>query len=175
MRNDTAKWPAPAVGPRGQVQAQGITLDQITLPRQVLISGPRDAAMALAGTTQATGWPDVAMGDHYALSLRRDRILMVGGQIDSFGWRADVGLATSDIGTGYTVFSLQGPRAEKVLRTGTELSEKIPSASCLRLWNGYDILLYRHTATDRYLLHVGSALAEGLWDMLNRQIRMVSA
>lgn len=175
MRNDTERWPAAADGPRPGVDRSGVTLRRLDVPQQVVISGPRAAALSFADQPSAVGWPDLATGQTYALSLRRDRLLLVGAAIATFGWLDGPGLAVSDMSAGYDMFELRGPRAMAVLRTGTELSLNTPSESCLRLWHGYDFMLYRYGADDSFRMHMGRADAAAVWDMLIRQMDLVAA
>lgn len=174
MRNDTARWPATTVGQKPDASSAGVTLRHITPAQQTLISGPRKAALTLVKQKEVVGWPEIATGETYAISMRRDRLIMIGGGITKYGWDDKAGLAISDVSSGYEIMSISGHRAYDVLRTGTELPLDQPSRSALRLWNGYGVILYRHGTEDTYRIHAASAHFEGVWEMLNRQMKLVS-
>lgn len=166
MRNDNLKWqpsntsPTPvAVG-----ETQLICIDGL---QQTLISGPRQAALALAQVNQASGWPDTTEGDYFALSMRRDRILLVGACQLQQGWITEHGLAVSDVSGQYKVIEIKGPQAFSLLCQGTELNINQASASAARIWHGYGVLLYRHQQQDCFRLHVARAHFDALWQLLS--------
>ena len=103
------------------------------------------------------GWPDVATGEAYRITLRRDRVVDVGGEAPEEGWNAERGEATSDITDGWSVFDLSGPRAFDILKRGTEISLDTLSASVARRLFGLDVWLYRHSndGWHRQRKHIG--------------------
>ena len=157
MRNDTAKWDAPVEGP-WKIRASRITVERITLPRQTLISG----VDVLSKYAPCTGWPEIAQGDSYTVSLRRDRVLRVGGPVVTEGWDAPNNHAISDMSSGYAVFAIAGPGALDLLKRGTEIDLGAPSKSAARLFAGLGVILYRHRDADCVRLHVGAARAPAL-------------
>ena len=172
MRDDSGKWPAFKAGLKPDIQAEGVLVRHVAPVAQTLISGARDAALSFAKTDSCAGWPDVASGAIYAVSLRRDRILAVGLNAVETGWLEVPQLAVSDVSAGFQVIDLSGEMALEVLKTGTELSLGAPSGSAVRYWNGYEIILYRYAGERSFRLHISSPLFEGLWEMIQRQVRL---
>jgi len=158
MRDDSGKWDAPL--PSGYAHdANGMTLAAVTLARQVLISGPD----VLTQTKQPiAGWPDIVTADSYALSVRRDRVLLVNGPTVSEGWHDDIGQAVSDASDAYAVFDVSGERSLEVLKRGAELNLDVPSRSVARLLFGLGVFLYRYETENSFRIHVASAHAEAL-------------
>jgi hypothetical protein len=170
MRDDTARWAAPDVSHGRNLAGDGLQIRRVRLESQTLISGPRNRAMQEAGLQSTAAWPDVVPDDRYALSLRRDRILCVNTGPSDTGWLEDRGLAVSDMTSGYEVVEITGQDALDFLKTGTELSLNEVSASALRLWHGFGVILYRFQQPDRYRLHVAMGFGEGLWDTMASQL-----
>lgn len=170
MRDDRTRWAAPDGAEDRRLEARGLSIRRVVPERQMIVSGPRPAALQLCGFRVAAGWPDIVLEDRYAVSMRRDRVLLVNAPQLATGWLDDSGLAVSDVTDGYEVVDVSGPDALEFLRTGTELSLDDASASSLRLWHGLGVILYRVGDPDRYRLHVASGLAEGLWDILAAQL-----
>lgn len=166
MRNDNLKWQPSNITPE-TITAGEHSLTCLHNMSQTLISGPRQEALELAGLSQCTAWPDIAEGDHYGLSMRRDSILLIGGTPVPQGWLAQQGLAVSDASGQYQVIELKGPQALKLLQQGTELDINQPSAATVRLWHGYGVLLYRHQQQDCFRLHVTRGHFDALWLLLS--------
>ena len=158
MRDDSHKWTPPA-GVPAPLDLGGATLRAALLPRQTLISG---TAVRQNSPLPVIGWPDVATGEAYRITLRRDRVVEVGGDAPEEGWNAERGEATSDITDGWSVFDLSGPRAFDILKRGTEISLSEPSASVVRKLWGLDTWLYRHGSEDTFRLHIARAMEEAL-------------
>jgi hypothetical protein len=133
--------------------------------RQTVISGPYRACLNLSGFQQAVGWPHAEPGESYALRLRRDRVLVVNGPVLADGWNAEHGVAVSDMTDGFAVIDLQGSDCLFVLRRGTEVSIEMPSASCIRLFAGHEVILFSR-GTDAYRLHVARGHLEAIWVLL---------
>lgn len=166
MRNDNLKWQPSNTTPAALVVGEH-SLTCLHNLTQTMISGPRQAALDLADLVQCIAWPDVAESDHYGLSMRRDRILVVGDHALPQGWLTQQGLAVSDVSGQYQVIELTGPRALSLLQQGTELDINQASGSVARLWHGYGVLLYRHQQQDCYRLHVARAHFDALWQLLS--------
>ncbi|WP_136440889.1 hypothetical protein [Pacificoceanicola onchidii] len=175
MRDDRHKWPAiPGTG-RPDLVREGISLRLVTAPRQTVISGAVSDCLALCGLSAAIGGgPDMAQGQTYCLRQRRDRILVVGGPDIADGWHSDLNVAVSDMTSAYSVIEMAGERVEQIIRTGTEFDGMQRSASTSRLWHGYGVLLYRYGRDDQFRMHVRSPLLDPVWDMLERQINVLS-
>ncbi len=166
MRDDSAKWDAPAVL-ADTVRANGLVLTQVDLTRQTLISGPG----VLAQTEwPVVGWPGLAPAAPYAIALRRDRVLVVDGPEMTDGWHEETNCAVSDASDAYAVFDLSGARAFGVLQRGAELSLDVPSKSAARLLFGLGVFLYRIEAEDRFRIHVASGHAEALLAHIHLQM-----
>lgn len=175
MRNDTAQW-SPDVGfARNKVTTGSVTLAQLEPARQTLVSGPYQAALALAELGGATGWAEPAQGETYALRLRRDRILVVNGAELADGWHDAAGLAVSDMTAGYSVFEITGNGAFDVLRRGTEISLETPSASVARAFYGYPVLVYAVVAQNAYRIHTPRGHGHNLWALLKNFCEQVDA
>ena len=174
MRNDSDRWPTPRPTQGIDFTSENLTIRRDPPVQQTLISGPLDAAINFANVGLPNRWPDVAQGDRYLVSMRRDRVLAVNASINRFGWIDPEGLAISDATAAYTIISVIGSNALEVLRTGTELSLKTQSNSAVRLWNGYDVLLYRFGNEQDFRLHVPSALQDSVVEMLERQARLLT-
>ena len=158
MRDDRLKW-TPFGDAPPLLDLGGATLARVTPPRQSLISG---TGIRAASTLPLIGWPDIAPAAPYRLSLRRDRVVEVGGPPVSEGWDETANQARSDITDAYTILDLSGSRALDILKRGTEISLDTLSASVARRLFGLDVWLYRHSNDDNYRLHVVHALAEPL-------------
>lgn len=158
MRNDSNKWDAPAALTVGHTE-NGVALTPIELTRQTLISGPRVLSQA---DWSIVGWPGIAPTPPYALSLRRDRVLLVDGPDMAEGWQEDTQRAISDASDAYSVFDVSGDRAFEVLQRGAELRLDAESKSVARLLFGIGVLLYRVNTEDQFRIHVASSHAEAL-------------
>ena len=166
MRNDNARW-TPAKGlDRPEFQRDGCTLRVIRPKRQILLSGPMNALLNAAGLSQAVGWPEQASGDTYAIRLRRDRVLVINGHEMTDGWDSDRGIAISDVTDGYAIIGLEGTRTLQVLKRGTEIDPSEPSASVVRGFAGYPIMVYAYGSDHSYRIHVPRVYLEGLWERL---------
>ncbi len=169
MRNDTARWPDPRGLPE-RIEAEGLAIAPLPARPMAMISGPVDAALALYGKLHAWGWPDVIRDGAVALSLRRDRILMLGADEIREGWDGRRGLAISDVSGAWEGLELHGPRAFEVLRMGTEISLDIPSASVARLFSGVELLLWR-AGEQRFRLLVPVERAVFIRELLARFVQ----
>ena len=158
MRDDAHRW-TPPPGLAEQTDLGGATLAAAILPRQTLISGTH---VRQNSPLPLIGWPDIALGDAYRFTLRRDRVVEVGGDARPEGWNVETGEAASDITDGWSVLALSGPRAIDILKRGTEVSLNEPSASVVRKLWGLDVWLYRHGGEDRFRLHIAHAMDEAL-------------
>lgn len=158
MRDDRNRWTAPDSNP-ATLDLGGATLERLAPLRQSLISGP---GVRAASALQLIGWPDIAPAQPYAIVLRRDRIVEVGGDPGTEGWDTGTNRAFSDISQAYAVFDLGGPRAFDILKRGTEITHDLASASVARKLFALDVWLYRHRTDDRYRIHVTHALSEAL-------------
>lgn len=161
MRDDSHKWDVPPDYSAAIIR-QGVAVTALAPPRQTLISG----AAVLERHRDALGWPDIAQGDSYALCLRRDRVLLVGGPAMEDGWDGAQGLAVSDVSDGYAMFQIAGPAALALCRRGAELSLATPSRSVARAVFGFECLLYRWGDDATCRVHVSRAHAQALWQTL---------
>jgi hypothetical protein len=171
MRDDSEKWDAPDALPRVHTE-NGVTLTPVTLTRQVLISGPQ---VLSCPDWPILRWPDIAPAPPYALSLRRDRVLLVDGPEMADGWHPDSGCAISDASDAYAVFDLSGRRAFEVLQRGAELRLDLPSPSVARLLFGLAVFLYRVEKGDRFRIHIASSQAEALVKSLKLALGFVGS
>lgn len=158
MRDDRLKWPAPSSAPIN-VTLDDAVLSSVAEMRQTLISGPNVLRQL---DVPVGAWPNPVIGESYALSLRRDRILQINGPKVALGWDDAKSLAVSDASDAYAVFELLGQGAFDVLKRGTEISLAVPSKSVTRRLFGLAVMVYRHEAEDRFRLHVARASADAL-------------
>ncbi|MEO9779900.1 MAG: hypothetical protein ABJH07_25775 [Sedimentitalea sp.] len=158
MRDDSERW--DAADPNGYVHAaNGITLVPAAVSRQTLLSGSR----VLTQTEQSiASWPDIVADESYALSIRRDRVLLVNGPAVAEGWHEDSCQAVSDASDAYAVLDMSGEKSLEVLKRGAELNLNIPSKSTARIVFGLGVFLYRYDAENRFRIHVASGYAEAL-------------
>lgn len=165
MRDDRHKWtPAPDSYP--PLAGARVTIALCPRMRQTLISG----ATVLHDAPEAIGWPDIAGAGPCLLCLARDQLLEVSGEARAAGWENTRGRAISDITDGYVVFDLTGPGGLDLLSTGGEISLGENSRSVVRRLWGMDVLLYRHTAPERFRLHVTRSCAPALYHRLGKLI-----
>lgn len=175
MRDDRSKWPAVQSETVPDVEHSGISVRQIALLRQTVVSGAFEDCMALSGmNTSVGGGSDIAVGESYVLRQRRDRILVVNGPAVLDGWNDKHNVAVSDMTAAYAVIELSGGKAEQLIATGTEFDTQLVSPSVSRLWHGFGILLYRYGDGDTYRMHVRSAFLTSVLEMIDRQIDALS-
>lgn len=157
MRDDRNRWD-PVEDHSTPVTIGGVTLQEVHLPRQMMVSGVnvRDTF------GPAIGWPDIVQSDSCTLSLRRDRVLIVGGDAMAEGWDSTNGHAVSDMTSGFRVFDLTGDTALAVLQRGAEVTFQVPSPSVSRLLFGLNCALYCIGNTMHFRLHVARGHAEAL-------------
>ncbi|WP_299506086.1 hypothetical protein [uncultured Roseobacter sp.] len=171
MRDDRNRWPATVESERPNLVRDTISMRYVSPARQTVISGNFEDCLALSGLETAVGGgTGFASGETYALRQRRDRVVVINGPDIADGWHSEHNVAVSDMTSAYSVLEMTGARGEQLIATGTEFNGDRASASVSRLWHGFGILLYRYGAEDVFRLHVRSALADAVWDMLERQI-----
>ncbi|WP_299733849.1 hypothetical protein [uncultured Tateyamaria sp.] len=171
MRDDRNKWPVTVESERPNLVRDTVSMRQVSLARQTVISGNFEDCLTLSGLETAVGGgTDFASGDTYALRQRRDRIVMINAPDIADGWHSEHNVAVSDMTSAYSVIEMTGARVEQLVATGTEFNGDHASASVSRLWHGFGILLYRYGDVDVFRMHVRSALADAVWNMLERQI-----
>jgi len=142
MRDDRDKW-LPIGQHEYPINLPGATLSVPDISRQTLISG----AQVLEQIKQPLiGWPDIADVQSYAITLRRDRVLLVNDSKEPDGWNEELNWAVSDVSDAYSVIDIHGEQALSLLMRGTELSLSAPSRSAARRMFGLDVILYRITA-----------------------------
>lgn len=156
MRNDTHRWSPPAPLSR---TADDVALTEITGLTQHIVSGT-DVLAHFAD--KLIGWPDVIAPDSYALSMRRDRVLLVGQANLPIGFAPDTGFAVTDMSDAYTVIDLTGPDAFALLRMGAEIRLDQPSRSVVRQLFGCDVLLCCLADAPGFRLHLPRAHAQSL-------------
>ncbi|MEQ9240872.1 hypothetical protein [Roseovarius indicus] len=157
MRDDTALWDTPR-NPAAPINLGPAKLTPVHLARQTLVSGPNVLTQT---DLPLVDWPGAAPADAYAVTLRRDRLLLVNAPETPDGWNEATRQASSDVTDAYTVFDLTGD-ALPLLRRGAEITPDIPSRSTARLLFGLGVFLYRMEDAKTYRLHVPRAHAEGL-------------
>ena len=162
MRDDRRRWDAPR-GADAAFAAENVTVSTVHPERQTIVSGP-DVLDRIE--LPVVEWPQVARESRYALSLRRDRALVVNGPDLPEGWDAAAGRAVTDASDAYRVLAVSGPGAFDLLSRGLELDLKTPSRSVSRLAFGIEALLYRFGDDESFRIHVNASQAETLWKHL---------
>ena len=158
MRDDRHKW-APAGQNDFPIDIWNATLSIPKIERQTLISGQN----VLSQIKQPLiGWPDIAKKESYAVTLRRDRVLLINGPEKSDGWNTKQNQAISNASNAFAVFDLSGEAALSLLKRGTELSLEISSRSAARRLFGLEAILYRFADKQTYRIHVHAAHRETL-------------
>lgn len=160
MRDDTARWDPP--GPLSYT-SEVLTIAEVVVSAQYWVSGTDVLARF---RDQLICWPDIATGGSYALSLRRDRVLLVGETDLTPGFTANTGLAVTDVSDAYQVIDLSGPQALERLRHGVELSLAQPSASVTRRAFGAEVMIYRFGDADRYRIHAARGVMQSVFRQL---------
>ena len=175
MRDDRHKWPTALGVERPDLVQNQITLRVVPVRRQTVVSGDIADCLAKSGCKAAVGGGlDIAWGETYCLRQRRDRILVVNGPDLDDGWHSDQNVAVSDMTAAYAIIEIVGAKAEQLIATGTEFIANRPSASTSMLWHGFGVLLYRHGGEHQFRMHVRSPLLDPVWEMLERQIGILS-
>jgi hypothetical protein len=163
MRDDSTKWDVPHASDHVH-NANGITLTALTLTRQVLCSGPRVLAQT---QLPIAGWPDIVTAQSYALSIRRDQVLLVNGPAIPEGWHDATCQAVSDASDAYAVFDISGEKSLEALKRGAELNLDIPSRSVARALFGLDVFLYRYGTENGFRIHARRSHAQALLKSLS--------
>jgi len=169
MRDDTAFWPAP-YSAGAQLVSTSVTIEQKRMP-QMMVSGATLAEAFPQKSWPRIGWGTQAPDGPCALSLRRDRLLLLNATDLSTGWHASQGFAATDMSAGLAVFQLSGTGALALLSQGGPLSPDIPSASVMRRMWGVDVMLYMGPEPNQMRLHVPAARAPAVWHMLEGLMR----
>lgn len=176
MRDDQKRWPEVKRYDRDELFGSGVAVRAVQLDRQTMISGSLSACLNLAGLKENSASSENFPGSStYAIRLRRDRILVVGGPELEEGWIKAAEVAVSEMTTAYSVIDISGNAAESLLATGTEFNSRSIGPSASYKWHGFDCLIYRRgTDGGTWRLHVRSAHLDAVWDMLKCQIGLIS-
>ncbi|WP_170574613.1 hypothetical protein [Ruegeria atlantica] len=165
MRDDSKKW-APSY-PENAQGVTDLTIEPAPIERLTFVSGPRDAALEISQCGCAYSWPEAATDARHALSLRRDRILVVNGPEIEDGWHDAQALAVSDATHALTGFDLWGSDVIGVLNRISEIDPSRPSRSCEVMFGGIPVILYKIAGSGRFRLFVAPANVAGLIGYLN--------
>ena len=166
MRDDRDKW-APALGTdRPAIENKHLHISVVKTQRQTLISGPYKKCLKVCKLSQASGWPQIATGDLYAVRLRRDRILVNDGPSLNDGWHDEAGVSVSDMSSAYILVEIKGEAALELLNRGTDLSIDLASGSVVRNFRGFDVLIYRWQSETQFRMHCQPANLEAIWLLL---------
>ncbi|MEL6640424.1 MAG: hypothetical protein AAFP98_03770 [Pseudomonadota bacterium] len=160
MRNDTHKWTAPSPLTR---TVAGLRCIEVHPLAQHWLSGP-DVLGRFADNLIT--WPTPITQDKYVLSLRRDRVMVVGGLDLPDGYHAATGLAVTDISDAYQVIDISGPAAFAHLQRGAEVRVDQPSRSVQRRMFGCDVMLCCLDAESGFRIHVPRAFAQSFVEQL---------
>ena len=174
MRDDSAKWTLIDIA-NVALDGPGVALRPVHLARQTLVSGVGAQSCFQAELGAPVGWPEPARGAAYAVSLRRDRVLLVDGPALEDGWDAARGLAVSDMSGAYAVFDLSGPRIGEILARGGEIDPAQPSRSAARRFAGLGVILYHRDTADRLRFHVLAGHAQALVSAMDSFIRQIES
>jgi len=179
MRDDRKRWRRAEGWGRKLDDLPGLRATIIRPKRQTLISGPTSAALKASNLADAAGWPGPAKGDHYAIRLRRDRLLVVDGEdrahpsLDE-GWHDELGIAVSDITGGLALIELSEPSVPTLLATGAEIDPATPSPAASWLWHGMACIVYKYETDKLFRLHVSLSQLEAACDMVAWQASSIT-
>ena len=171
MRDDRHRWPRAQHTKQAARAFDGLELSLWEPSRAFLVTGP---AFMLEQAFRPLGWPDAAKQEsarpaaaRLSLRLRRDQVLVLDDPGLSQGglWAEGRGLVT-DMSGGYVFAQLDGPRALSVLQTGCALDPAQPSASVVRLWHDFEVMICRGAGEQGYLMGVEAPCLDGLWGRL---------
>ena len=157
MRNDSHRWRAPT--PLSRV-GEGVTVTQVDVGGQFVVSAP-DVRVRYGDRLIA--WPDPISRPSHVLSMRRDRVLVVGEDDLKTGFQN--GLAVTDMTDAFDVIDLTGPNAFEALRKGAEIRLDQPSPSVVRRVFGVELLLCRLQDAG-FRLHIPRSLSQAVVEML---------
>ena len=160
MRDDTARWDTPV---SLSYSSSTLNIAEVELPAQFWVSGTDVLARF---KDQSVRWPDVVGSDTYALTLRRDRVLLVGRIDMPLGYASGSGLAVSDVSDAFQVIEISGPAAFERLCHGAELDLRKPSSSVMRRAFGAEVMLYRFGDDTRFRMHVPRAGMQSVFRQL---------
>lgn len=154
MRNDTTRWDVPV--------PLSLVSDELTIrPAPVSVQHWVSGVDVLSRFQDILiSWPEVVTIDHYALALRRDRVLLVGEAALQDGYDTETGLAVTQISDAFDVIDISGPNALECLRKGVELRIDHPSRSVMRRVFGWDVMLYRAGGETCFRLHIPRAATQ---------------
>jgi heterotetrameric sarcosine oxidase gamma subunit len=143
---DLAREPVAA-----SIDGNGVSVRVVDVAGQFLVSGVEMPANTIEGDLPYSVW------------LAPGRRLTVGRAV------AD-GEFVSDVGDGFIVIDISGPRADEILAMASPLDPAVlTSGRCAQtLFAGVKIVLYRHAGALR--LHVERPLAAWLLDWLRQTI-----
>ena len=167
MRDDSRRWP-PTFRAAPGIDLGAADLKRAQPKRQTLISGSHVLKQMDVPVIE---WPAIAQSDSYALSLRRDRVLLVNGPERREGWDETQKHAVSDASDAFAVFDLTGPGAMALLQRGADVSQTVASPSVARMFFGLNVLLYRGAPADHYRIHVPAAQQDALINHLSSVAR----
>ena len=156
MRNDNHRWDPPTLLSRS---GNSVTLTEVVGLTQHMVSGVN---VLERFADKLIDWPDGLAAVGYALSMRRDRVLVVGATDLKTGFNPDSGLAVTDMSDAYAVFDLTGPHALDRLRMGAEIPLDQPSRSVARQVFGCDVLLCCLAKKRGFRLHLPRANAQSV-------------
>lgn len=166
MRDDRDKW-APALGrERPHIENNHLHISVVKTNHQALISGPYKKCLDICELPQASGWPQIATGQNYAVRLRRDRILVVDGPSLEDGWHPGAGVCVSDMSSAYILVEIKGEAALELLNRGAELNVDVASGSVVRSFRGFECFIYRWQSETQFRMHFQHANLEAIWLLL---------
>ena len=163
MRDDRTRWPAAQHADQRARAFNGLNLEVWEPSRAFLITGPKPFLQLFSPLT----WPEPAQpkAGRVALSLRRDRVLVLGDPGMATGVTADGRSLVSDMSGGFIFTRLEGAEALTVLQSGCALDPREPSASVLRLWHGFEAMIFRE-GEQAFAIGVEAPWFDGLWSRL---------
>jgi len=148
------------------IEVGGLSVSTCCVPQVSVVNGNLQAALDAAAIESApVGWPELAIGDSYAVRLARDRAVVVGGKALRPGWHAE-GFAVSLSDDAGVVFGISGSGLEQLLSLGAAVFIDRPSASASRLFAGLPVILYRHGHETAVRLHVARPRAAAMLEWL---------
>lgn len=165
MLDHAMKWAAEPDWTSVSLTARGVSIRNLDLPDQALVSGNL-AAFGQASNLdpQGAGAFGLVQGDRYTIRLARDRLLVVGELPSAIleGWN-EAGFAVTAIGGADHVFELSGEGLPELLSQAMTIEPTTSSPSASVGFAATPAVVYRHQTSASLRLHVERGFAVYVW------------
>ena len=101
------------------------------------------------------------------------KIMIEGQDITSIsdcksGLDESASVAVSDISQVYRIIEIGGPSAFDLLRRGAELDPSVASGSAIRMFRGFEIIIYPWQDFEHFRVHVSAPYFTAFWELLGQ-------